>query len=311
MREQEIAAYAQSLGIDLPRRTEDSLRSAIQSELKTLQGGTLSPDQTERRRVLTDELVQLRDGDEKKPSTELVPISPNAIAEIVKAAVMAQNPGLSAEDKMRTGVHVTATQAKKDFRNERTWPFAGLGAVVAFVWSQRDALGVDLTGVGSAWWAAGALTTLLMALCWYMLAYRAQRSDERRLRRLYSPSTQGRALRRMFDPPTFTLDKYRFALWRASCEEHEYVTPDGHPVDLPRAPQRFRHRTLVSMLSAVDVESAVEDASMLALERFVRLGVIEPVESMIGAEYRLTAKYRAGHGIVSPEGETADADPSL
>lgn len=284
MDQHEVEEKARLLGISLDLFTQEALVRAVRTELLDLQEMTQEDGRGERRRVLTEVLGEIRDStDAKAPSTELVTLSASSLAELLKAAVgtRAENPG--PDQRMRAGVQAAATQARKDFRNSRTLPLAGFGAFVAFVWAQRESFGVDLSGVGETSFAAGAFFVLLAAVQLYLIAWIYQRSDEIRLRRLYLPETQAMALREVFQAPTFGVPDFRIAM------SHQV---SGRTSRLGWASGRMS--IFRGAFSAVDLDGALHDATDLAIERFVKLGVIEPVESWSGLEYRATARFAAG-----------------
>lgn len=269
----DLERLASDLGYNWDGGDQKDLERIIERELRDLQIETLSLTQAERRRVLTEAHGRLQKQADDGPSTEIVALSPTALGDLVRAAVVASSPRPSPEERMRAGAQVAVTQARKDFRNGRTLPLAGSGAAAAFLWSQRATFGVDLTGVGATLFGFGALSALLLACSFLLASWRGQQRDLHRLKSLYSPVTQAAALRHM-SALEFTLDDYRNHLGRLSLDRRF----NGGPV----------HR---SILSTVDLESALDDASELALERFTKLRVIEPVVSWTGMDYRIAEEH--------------------
>lgn len=270
--EEELERLAHDLGVQIDKPTIASLERSVRVALRDLQIEPSTPEQLDRRQRLTDALGRLNaESDDLQGSSALVKISRGELSEIVQAAVKGSrdesNPGL----ELRTGVQVAASQARKDFRNARSLPFAGFGAFVLLVWSQREAFGVDLTETGSAVFGAAAAALILTALVGFYVAWRVQRRDEHILRALYRPDTHAYAIRAVGGNQIFLVEEFRRALEAA-------VRGRGY-------------RRRMRLLSTVDLDSALDDAAELALERFVTLGVIEPVESWSGLEYRRTERF--------------------
>ncbi|WP_104082766.1 hypothetical protein [Cryobacterium sp. Y11] len=268
-----IQALVRDLGIVLDDETTEALEREIRRQLVNLQTTELNREQADRRVALTEALVRIQhEGGARLASTELVTLSPGALAELVKLAAGHTASEQSPEERMRKGVQVAATQARKDFRNSRTLPLAGFGALVAFVWAQRESFGIDLTGSGQAVFGWGALVVVVLALEIYLFSWTSQQHDARRLRSLYLPDVQAGVLQDFIDRPTFMLGEFREGL--------------GHAVNI-----RAGNLSASRLFSTVDLESALHDASEMAIERFLKLGVIEPVESWSGLEYRSTGKF--------------------
>lgn len=280
MNEQDVRQTATRLNIAVEAETRQALQSAIEAELRDLQTSFLTEGQSNRRRELTQGLVELKAA-RRKPSTELVTLERDVVADLVRIAADARSGQASPEEKMRAGVTVASTQARKDFRTERSLPFAGLGAVSLFVWSQRDSFGVDLSGVGELGFGVGAGAVLLVAAEVLVLAHLAQRRDERVLRQLYATGPQAIALRAVLDAEKFSAEQYKHALVEVASQR------DG----LSESAHRRGSRVRKNALSTVDLEAALDDSGELALMRFIQVGVIEPVASWSGAEYRGTGKF--------------------
>jgi hypothetical protein len=288
MPEDETLAIAEQLGLTLADPTTEGLVRAIRRELVTLQADDLTDEQQKRRHALTDALATTRrQVATTSAGNEVVTLSADSLAALVKAAAAQAVSGPSVDERMRTGVQVAISQARRDFRTARTLPLAGFAVVLAFVWSQRETFGVDLTEYGS-YFGWGALAVVVLAGAFHWLVYLFQRADEKRLRLLYEPDTQGAALIVMVvayeelpwrDEPDFSklrisVKDFRESLVRVTSRrpEEEELRP-GH------------------LLSTVDMEAALSDAAELAVERFVKLGVLSPREDWTGQEYRLTDKW--------------------
>ena len=210
-----------------------------------------------------------------------------------------------------------ATKASSDFRHDRSVPLAGLGVIVAAVWGTRLSFGAKLSGVGTTLWSLGAGAIVLgAAICW-ALAARSQFRDETALRRLYDPEVQERTFDALIErSPQFTRAAFRWRLWKEavygtlSAKErrrlparqewasryyddmrdlHDIETSDNLASGLREPlgpPLPWRRRTQVgnwfspgkaSVLSTVDLDSALVDATDLALARLQQLKVIEGV----------------------------------
>lgn len=271
MNEEQVKQLASEMNLELDEHTAEALESAILAELRTLQEEPATGDQTTRRQVLTAALQRSKPAPPQAKSTALVTLTRGDLAEVVAAAVAGSRAESSPEEKLRKGVQVAATQARKDFRSSRSWPLAGFGVVAAFAWSQRETVAADFGLTGTLTLSTLTLAFVLLALLWYLAAWAVTRRDERMLRMLYLPETHAEVLGSLSGREIFAVPDFRRELRDGAYSTRTFLWP--------------------SILSTVDLRAAIDDATDLAIERLVKLGVIEPVESWSGLEYRLAEKF--------------------
>jgi len=228
------------------------------------------------------------------PGTDLMAIPRRswelAIASIASASASKskKTPGNAEAKRMQKHAVVAKTKATSDFRKSRSLPLGGLAGLTGAVWGTRETFGVNLTDTGTIVWSLVSLYVISVAVIAWVISARHTRRDERYLRRLYDTSTQGFALetaaaRRSRYGAEVEFDRHDFARarWDHSTggRHGEEVEFDRH--DFARAlwdhSTRGRRRIAPSILSTVDLESALDDASNLALERFMELKLVEAV----------------------------------
>lgn len=256
------------VGVSVEDDTPAALEKAVLRALARLQQEPMLPEDAARRLTLTEALQSIQVERERRTSTELVPLTPHDLVEVVSAAVKASSPTSSPEEKLRKGAHVARTQSRKDFRNGRVWPFAGIGTVAAFLWSQRATFGIDLTGIDPLMVATGAGVILSGSAIWLLMSWTATRTDEWFIRKMFDTTTHLDVLEQVANNGVFTLSNFRSHLW-------------------DRAVSRRRVPGRRSPLSVVDLEGALEEATDLAIERFVNLGSVIPVKSLSGLKYKV------------------------
>jgi hypothetical protein len=284
MDSRELERLADELGLDLAgdSPTRDSLKRAIERELQPLQI-SVAPDEKERYRVLMD--AHARVAADPLASTELVTITSGALERLLQAVRPESSPGAVPGSipvrEMRRSSVAASTRATSDFRKERTLPLVGIGAVVVVLWGTRAAFDINIR-VDPSTWGVVCLAIVLACAGLLLLARRNQQLDESSLRRLYDPDWQEEALldvagvpRRYLEnqvladgedsePMLFSRTQYKQALGVLTGNKMGRRGPRGYESSDDRV-------VFGRLLSTVDLESAVDDAADLALQRFFEL----------------------------------------
>ena len=276
MEPEDITRRAAELGIPLNEVTLQGLKAAIRRELRGLQGDDLTQFERDRLSVLTGALDATPARTAQAASTDLITIGSKALEGIIRAATAPLRADSNPESAMKQSVFVASTQARKDFRSARTLPFAGFGALVLAAWGFRDSFGAGFTAVGTTAFTIGMALVLFLALGVYWLAHLAQRRDERTLRVLYRLDTQAEAL-------SYVVNELSEFTFLRSDFEHSLFVASVHESRLGR--EAFRQRpfsrfSALGSLSTVDLPAALDDATDLALARFVKLGTIAPSDTL-------------------------------
>lgn len=246
--------------------TPTGVRRAIEARMKELQPDTLD-ETSEEYRLLSEAhefLDEHEDAEATPHSTAIMPMPAQTLEKIVEALSGANKPPAPGIDppEIRMLDHTTraVTKASTDFRNGRSLPLAGFGALVVAVVGTREVFGVRTTALDRQMWYLGAGGALIVALVVFLLARINQGRDESSLRRLYDPDIQAEALEpainRARDDRFIVRADYRQLLWHIAC-----WTDTRRPRARP--------------FSTVDIEGAIFDAAQLALERFVAMGVLK------------------------------------
>jgi hypothetical protein len=261
---QEIIAD-QGLGLTNVEPTVDAVQRAINDKLRSMQAETATQT-TETYRRLIDartSLDELSSANNERGSTELVPM-PAAVVErlldiIQKPNIAAEPPKPPIIERMQTNRSVAITKASQDFRNRRALPLAGLGTIVAALWGTRQAFGANLSHVGTVVWAAVSAGIVVIVFMLLILVRQAQSRGERALRRFYDPDVQADALRSLRD--------------EMDSEDVDYFTR-RHFRDALGSAAYYGHKQLYNVLSTIDFSAALEDATELAIARFVEMKVL-------------------------------------
>ena len=234
-------------------------------------------DQQERRRDLTLGLSEL---EQDRPSSELVALPAPSVTALTRLVENSVSPTDEADreekaatrlQESRTSSHIAAT---RDFRNSRTFPFAGLGGAVVGLWALRVPLGItDLSFLTPVDYFLGASVLLIVIAVGYFFANRSQRRDEQVLDALYDPDVQDHALEDVVARGDLLFHSSRF---ERSLEI--------------AASYRFRRRLPVrrrSLGSKVDLNRALRDATLLGLDRFVAAGILRRVKAGVSTVYEV------------------------
>lgn len=288
-----------ALGLAGTTPTYDAVRRAIDEKLRSLQ-----PTTTEQTPELYSRLVDARRAlDELKSAVgngsgaAIIPMPVAAVERLVDAvARLAANnakPQSSPVDRMQEARSSALATASRNLRNQRALPLAGLGTVTATIWGTRQAFGTDLSHVGTLAWAITSGGIILAAFARWILIHRIQTHDEETLRREFNPDIQASALRLMKELSQFTRQDFRVALWyraayprlsrrqRVKLDEHMQLMAAGR-ADFEVTFAR-QNQAVLSFLSTVDLTDAMDDATQLAVEHFIDMGVIS-VRQELGLE---------------------------
>lgn len=295
MTDDEILEMAETLGITPPPETSIGLRRAIDQELRGLQSEVLTVVEKQRRVELTEARVALRDA---AASKDLVTIPNGVLEKILALATPAESaktaptqPPIDRLVEMKRIVDIQDTKASADFRRARALPAAGFAAAAVAIWSFRNSFGLNLTHVGNSWFAVGAGAALVFVVLYLMTAGKAQRIQERRLRNLYDSDTQERALHilaRRHDAYGWKL-KFSLGGYREALVSEAFLERDWHDRRyMGRVPRRALFPSpLVTALSTVDLQPAIQEATALSLRRLQELGIIHQVVENMGTAYEV------------------------
>ncbi|QWS32606.1 hypothetical protein [Curtobacterium aetherium] len=300
-----IAAKAEELGFTPEDGTNaEALQRAIRRELVGLQEYDLDLDRKDRQQQLTDALSEL--STEISPSRQLVPIPADVLTDLVKLAgrpgdqVGGTDPENTATIRLQESRASSRIEATKDFRNSRTFPFAGLGAVIAGLWALREPFGItDVMFLSSYGYFISAAAIFVLIALGYLVASSSQRRDERTLDYLYDPDTQERALAEVVNERNFVFHSRDF---QQALKEQIFLS--SLSFFFPFLPLR-RRRLLGSLGSKVDLARALRDATMLGLDRFVAAGILRRVKVGVSTRYEVPVDDRPA---ASDAYEDADAE---
>lgn len=298
----EIAILAERLGVDLgpsDERTKAKLLSLIDRELRDLQVPEPSAEQHERQIVLVEARGELlENGDAASlPSTDLVSLSAvNKMLEnfqrSVAQAPISSNFRVGPAEVMRTTVKSTATQASADFTKKRIIPLSVAGGLVATIYGYRRFFGVGelrLSANEFPLFFGGSIMVLGLI---YGVLWLAQVTSNRVLRALYNPDAQEEALNQLIsDTSDFfgdhsnreigieTLTDDGRAEWAVARDDDSFIISRALYRDAlsDLSFGRGRGGRLLTLLSTMDLVAATDDATGLALDRLIDLGIIESI----------------------------------
>jgi hypothetical protein len=271
------------LGLSDVEPTSDAVRRAIEQKLQSMQPDTATHTSPLYRQLVVarESLNELGAASSGARGAELVPI-PSAVLERLIDAISKpdqkatpQEPSVS--ERMQANQLVAVTKASQDFRNRRALPLAGLGTLTAALWATRQAFGANLSHIGTAVWAGATVGIILIVVLVFLMTSNAQGRDEVFLRRIYDPDVQAEALRRIgmsdfFNAARgFTRSDFRMALWGTSMSRSGLANlPVGEKSSHEDPTGRPRNR----ILSTIDRVGALDDATQLAMSRFLEMDVL-------------------------------------
>ncbi|MCO4263753.1 hypothetical protein NG697_12610 [Pseudarthrobacter sp. MDT3-26] len=305
-----IHDLAARLGIDLDlsvEPTKEDLLSAINVELRDLQVPQPTAAQHARQVALIEARGELLGTGQAgaSPSTDLVPVS--LVSQMVEAiqSNLAKEP-MAAPSRpdatltMRTNVKATATQASADFTKARSLPFAGAGALAVSAYGLRTYFNVGDVELPSDWFYPLFWTAVFIIGVGYLASTVAQRQASRILRALYNPDIQEEALNHLGDESVdyFGSHSQRMIEMDGEPGRPHRAIDSGDGIIVNRSLYRYGLRELaygrvgslrsvVDLLSTVDLAAATDDATGLALDRLCDLKIIEPVVYQRRQAFRL------------------------
>jgi hypothetical protein len=221
------------------------------------------------------------------PSTDLIAIPSTIMSSLLQIIEKEQDratpsgaPKPNAEVELRESRASLRLEASKDFRNGRTYPFAGIGAAIAVAWSAREPLGITDLQVPDPIYLLGAASGIAITALVYKVANDNQNHDELILDAFYDVELQEVALGSI-------ARRRRTSIGLGNFMSALQMQADRAPnLNLERMPSlRQRRRTISRRFlsaifgshfgSTVDLQRGLRDAATLGLERFVAAGILK------------------------------------
>lgn len=309
------------LGIDLGPGVEQSrerLLTAINVELRDLQVPHPTAAQHERQVALIEARGELLGTGQAPalPSTDLVPVSlvsqmlvamQTSTAKESFGAAPRPDPSLT----MRTNVKAAATQASADFTKTRSLPFAGVGALILSAYGLRTYFNVGDVQIPSELFYPFLGVAVLAIVFGFCLSTAAQRKANFILRALYDPDVQEEALNRLGEESADYFGSHRQRAFETDSQHGrpQRAFDDGAGIIINRPLYRYAlrdaaygnisGRSLINLLSTVDLAAATDDAAGLALDRLSDLKIIEPVVHQRRQAFRLLPERSVIHPVSS------------